>query len=397
MGSGKTSAAINYINDHRDDNKFIYITPYLEEVERIKTLCHFVEPINYTQNTPKRVSLIDSLNRGLNIVTTHSMFHLFDDEIIDLCKAQGYILIMDEVTDVVEPYQMQRKDLHILLDNFVEADENGILHWTGTEVTEKFADEKRLCDLGCLAVYADTAVVWLFPVKIFEAFEESFILTYMFSAQTQRYYYDYYGLEYEYIYVKGDSLDSYQFSGEPVSYVGKYDYKKLINIIEDEKMNMIGEGEGALSKTWYIRNQDNVLMKKVKNNLYNFFNNKPVLLQDGEYVTSNSGANLWTTFSDYQDKLSGKGYAKGFIALNLRATNQYRDRSVVAYTVNRYFNPVVKHFFTTKNIDVDEEGYAVSEMVQFIWRSAIRDGKPISLYIPSRRMRKLLEKWIEQN
>lgn len=43
-----------------------------------------------------------------------------------------------------------------------------------------------------------------------------------------------------------------------------------------------------------------------------------------------------------------------------------------------------------------EEQFALSEMIQFIWRSAIRDNKPIKLYIPSVRMRNLLEKWIEE-
>lgn len=33
-------------------------------------------------------------------------------------------------------------------------------------------------------------------------------------------------------------------------------------------------------------------------------------------------------------------------------------------------------------------------MVQFIWRSRIREGKEISLYIPSKRMRELLKEWL---
>ena len=36
-------------------------------------------------------------------------------------------------------------------------------------------------------------------------------------------------------------------------------------------------------------------------------------------------------------------------------------------------------------------------MLQFIWRSAIRDGKEIWIYIPSIRMRTLLKKWIKEN
>ena len=73
------------------------------------------------------------------------------------------------------------------------------------------------------------------------------------------------------------------------------------------------------------------------------------------------------------------------------------DRNCVAYLVNKYWNPFVKSFFTSKGIAVDEDAYALSEMLQFIWRSAIRDGKPINWYVPSSRMRHLLEKWIEEN
>ena len=39
--------------------------------------------------------------------------------------------------------------------------------------------------------------------------------------------------------------------------------------------------------------------------------------------------------------------------------------------------------------------FALQEMLQWIWRSAIRDGKPIDLYIPSERMRSLLVEWLD--
>lgn len=50
----------------------------------------------------------------------------------------------------------------------------------------------------------------------------------------------------------------------------------------------------------------------IKNNLYNFFINK----QKCNYENR-----MWTTFLDYKGLLKGKGYSKGFIAYNLRATN----------------------------------------------------------------------------
>ena len=38
-GQGKTLSAINYINNSNDDERFLYITPFLTEVERIKREC----------------------------------------------------------------------------------------------------------------------------------------------------------------------------------------------------------------------------------------------------------------------------------------------------------------------------------------------------------------------
>ena len=128
-------------------------------------------------------------------------------------------------------------------------------------------------------------------------------------------------------------------------------------------------------------------MKQLKNNTINFFNNK---------LKSKSSNNIWTTFKDFKLILSGKGYTKGFVSSNMRATNEYMNCTAVAYLVNKYFNPYIKRFFTSHNIEVYEDQYAVSEMVQFIWRSAIRQGRSINVYIPSKRMRNLLKKWINE-
>ena len=129
-------------------------------------------------------------------------------------------------------------------------------------------------------------------------------------------------------------------------------------------------------------------MQVLKNNISNFFRH---------IRCDNSSDNIWTTFKDYKSLLKGKGYTRGYLPLNSRATNEYKKRTSVVYPVNRYLNPFVKNFFLTNNIDIDEDGYALSEMLQFIWRSAIRDGNEIWIYLPSVRMRGLLEQWISEN
>lgn len=386
MGAGKTSAGINFINDSDDDVKFLYITPYLTEVKRIINSCptkNFKQPESYGS---KLVGIKSLFEKGNNIVSTHALFRLFDEEIIDLAYTNNYVLIMDEVADVIEPLDISKDDLDTITEKYAKVGEGNLLEWYAVDYQGEFEKYKRLCDLKCLAMYGDTAMLWLFPISTFKAFREIYILTYMFDAQTQKYYYDYYGIEYQYLYVKGNQVNNYEFTSEEIEYEIP-DYSQLIHILYNEKLNRIGDRETALSKSWYERNKNNQLMETLKNSTGNFFKN---------YTKTKSGENLWTTFKDYRHLISGKGYAKGFLSSNVRATNEYKDRVAVAYLINKYFNPCVKNFFIDNGVEVDDDAFAVSEMLQFIWRSAIREGKEIWLYIPSSRMRELLIEWINK-
>lgn len=396
MGSGKSSAAINFMNQNKF-RRYLYITPFLSEVERIKESCpdlNFVEP-GVDVRRSKLCDIKFLLSKGLNIVSTHALFHMFTKEIIDICRSKGYTLIMDEVAAVVDRYNVTADDMEIILNNYACVDkESNLLYWREDKSNYhgKYDDIKEKIDIQSLAMYSQNSknvVLWLMPIQSFNAFQEVYILTYMFKGQIQRYYYDFFKLPYDYLYVKGDSLEEYEFTKEAQYQKIKYDYKKLIHICDHNKLNRIGELKEDLSKAWFKRNKDNdVVLPQLKKNLFNFFHN---------IQKSPTRNNVWTTFKDYRKQLSGSGYAKGFLPSNSRATNAYKDRTCVAYCLNKYINTVVKNFFVSKGVQTDEDTYATSEMLQFIWRSAIREGKDIWVYIPSKRMRELLIKWTEEN
>lgn len=396
-GAGKTSAAINMIKNSTSDEKFLYITPYLTEVERIKTECknkHFVEP---KAIPTKLAGLKRLLTTGENIVSTHALFEHFDSEAIGYLQSYNYTLIMDEVADVVKPLDIAENDLTNLLANYVTVKQNGLLKWDkdnlGDYVTGRYLDYKQIIDLESAYMVGNTVILWLFPVSCFTAFKKIYLLTYMYYAQVQRYYYDSYNLKYNYLYVKGDNVNNYELTAEPQTYT-THNYKNLIHICDSEKLNGVGNGEWCLSKNWFLHldkdgntsaEDSNRKINLLKRNLYNYFYN---------IANTPSCLNLWTTFKEIQSKLKGKGYAKAFIPSNSRATNAYRGCVSLAYILNKYMKGDVKIFFTNRNIKVDEDGYAVSELLQWIFRSAVRDGKEIKLYIPSRRMRELLQAWL---
>ena len=90
-----------------------------------------------------------------------------------------------------------------------------------------------------------------------------------------------------------------------------------------------------------------------------------------------------------------------FVSCNAKATNDYYDRQVLAYLINRFYNPLIQDMFRDKyHIKLDGDRYALSEMIQWIWRSCIRrsdlpmEERKIDLFIPSKRMRNLLVRWL---
>jgi hypothetical protein len=102
MGYGKTSWAIQYMNDAPKNKKFIFIAPFLEEVTRIKlavTNRDFQEPDATKGNGRKREHLKILLDQGKDIVTTHELFKTLDKETPILLRLHDYTLIMDEMVD----------------------------------------------------------------------------------------------------------------------------------------------------------------------------------------------------------------------------------------------------------------------------------------------------------
>ncbi len=391
MGSGKTQSAITKMNEDTE-YKYIFITPFLTEVDRIKLDCadrHFISPVN--KGDGKLDNLHYLLGNKENIASTHALFRAYDDYTIELIKNGNYKLILDEVFGVVERIEIKNSDLKILFDSkCIEVNENtNKVKWLKKEYDGKFWEIKMIAETGNLILYKDVFLYWVFPVEVFHAFKEITILTYLFDSQIQKYYYDMNNIEYEKIYTKNISGYTYKFSNEYYEYPYIKKIKDKIHILEDEKLNMIGESETALSSSWYNREKDKKrkpLIRTLKNNLTNVFTNKYKVPL--EYK-------MWTTFKDHKELIGNKGYKTAFIACNLRAKNDFRDRTHLAYCINVYFNPHLKNYFLDHGVMVKEEEYALSELVQWIWRSAIRDGKEIWLYLPSSRMRNLLKNWMD--
>lgn len=405
MGSGKSSAAISYMNEH-PEQKYIYITPYLEEAVRIRESCpalDFKEPSDKIPEFEfrKYKHTIGLISAGKNITSTHNMFLRYSDDMIELIKEHNYTLIIDEAVEVLRPSTITKSDMQLLESaGWVTKDRGMIKVSPSFEYDNGFAKEivalargNRLVDmpnygLGALYYY------WIYSRDILDAFKDIFVLTYLFDSQTMKYYLDIVGLEYQKIGIRRDEHGGYHFN-DTVDYIPEYTktLSSKIHIFENDKLNAVGNHKTALSYTWYNKGKTHSDEREtLRKNVYNFFRN-----YNGDKPTSNR---LWATYKNGESFLRGKGFYYNNIAFNAKATNNYRDRNVLAYCVNIFMQPNEKQYLLANGANVLEDEYALSVMIQWIWRSAIRDGNEIWIYIPSKRMRTLLQKWIkdtEQN
>lgn len=388
MGSGKTTWAIEFMKSH-PNNKFLYVTPYLDECKRIikgtSPDRKFVEPIVKWPKLSKLINITELIANGLDIAASHELFKRFDDNLVNLLNVTGdkYILIIDEILDVVVPTKCTPLDVKTLLGHAITVDENGSCYWNEefNETAPYSINQYRYNDIRELAlsnnlVTANSYLLWRYNPQIFNLFDHVYVMTYLFDGGIMKGYFEYYNIQYEKMTIDNGNLIPYREQDTTV-------YRDLINIYIGRLNDPFNKT--ALSKNWFITKSNHELIIQLRQNMDNYFRH---------IVEAKTKTRMWSTYKDIRHKIETIRYQNNFIACNARATNDFADRYNLAYLVNININPGVIAYLSKRNIKVDQDLYSLAMMLQWIWRSRIRNNKPINLYLPSYRMRKILFEWM---
>lgn len=384
MGSGKTTWAINYMNAH-PDQKFVYITPFLTECTRIQERCpalHFRQP----EPEPTKQASLRRLIRGRqNIATTHSLLAGLNLDGVDqmILERENYTFILDEALEVVSPIDtLNMSDVDILFDQFLAPKSEGdiFLQWTQPDnVPSRYADIKDAIDAGTLASTKKRSLVWILPISLFKAMPNLIIMTFLFEASHLAQYFKVYNVDYELYHVERGELvrDLGSLSG------AKRRITSLLDIYEG-KYNRIGRDHYALSASDWRQNPTCGEAATAAARNY-FRTERRCLAADA----------LYSAF-----KIDGRnpvvhGYYSSFLPCNARATNEFGNRHNLAYLCNIFENPTVTFWFSKLGVNYSRDIAALSILLQWVWRSAIRNDEPVHLFLPSSRMRSILYEWLK--
>ena len=400
-GSGKTTWIFNEMRKHTD-RKWLFVSPYLdeagdgEEAGRIQKELPELSFKSPTDTPTKSRSFLRLAKAGENISCTHKLFTQFTPEVATVLQQQEYHLVIDETINLVDFYEdINSQDVIFLVraGMVILCESTGRLSWNNEEwpnYTGRDLKIKQLCELGCLWLYGENVLIQRIPPTAMKACNSVTILTYMFEASLMHSWMELNSLEWKYL--KPPEIKT---NAEIKSIV-----RNLLNIIEPSKtlldMQKTTQGlplHSAFSSGWYSRASEETL-STVKTSL-------EVSLKK----QMRKGLVFWTTFKDYKNQLTGIGYTRSrkvdgvlldpFISKNERASNQYKDFVCCIHTVNVYPHVSLVNHLNTFGVSVDQDLYALSELIQFVFRGCIRQHQEMDVLVVSDRMRSLLCDWLK--
>lgn len=421
MGSGKTQGMFKYIREY-PNKKYLYISPLLSEVgdgnknmdgriQQALPELNFIAPRN--KGRGKANTLKNLIREGKNVASTHSLFKQFDIELVDLLLEQDYVLIIDEAVDCIKKYTGVKKgDIKILSDSkAIDVDpRTGRVSWLGDglEDDHKYTEVRELSRLGNLFKYGEKFLIWEYSDRLLKGLSEVYIMTYMFRGSVM---YSWLTInEVPWCYADNAKFDL------KCSKAIKESIKDNIEFIYSPKLKRLRKDPSFTPRTfsWNKYNQASYTELKEIKKVF-----ESVVKRCG----AKTGDVFWTTYKGVERKdedegndyiknvISGNGFSRAksieddegnvvkkiepFLAYNTKATNDYQDYWLVLYGVNLNKKPEELNYIKDRcDIEFDNDTYALSEMVQFVWRSRIRKGEPIKLFILSERMEKLFKEWL---
>ena len=414
MGSNKTNRVLDWI-DSNPNERYLYISPLLSEVDNTSRLATNLKHVSFEFPTTedsdtKSDDLLAKLEIGANISCTHSLYLGMSEKHLDLIEKYGYIVIIDEEVGVIDAFKKYSTDdlAYLSANGDIEiSDEDGMISWVGAELGKK-AKYKQFYNLcKAKAVYAtkrsDTMLVTQMPVELFTRAKRVIIMTYMFKGNVLD------------NFLKLKKVDVIPFTDVLPTIIDKHRIRNLIDLKPlDRKLLKLGMSVYAYSKmdkkgfdliSNYIRSTGLSVGAKAKDTMYTFPKDvSPVEMKSGKRVAPRGFLTYKTDMVDEDGNilLDTKGKPKTqdnfcWLHSGCRATNKYSYKWYLAHCYDRHPNLSVETYLYEYGSPIDKNVFALSEMLQWIWRSRIRNGEPIVLAIPNMRMHNLFLDWLNED
>jgi hypothetical protein len=437
MGSGKTTGIHKLLGQSFDNGKrgnILYISPLLSEVGGDELLEYQVTPnliegvdydiypnagdgidvycergrvqkmlpqldFKYLRTDlygSKKAHFISLIKQGKNISATHAIFKLLTVADLKDIKEANYTVIIDEVVSVIEDVKISQVT-RTLLDNAKLIDIDPlfkIVSWEGNKTFNnrdyQHNDGQAIKNFAqkCLntEVYIvnNTAFISFFPYPVLEAFNKVILMTYLFDGSLMSKWLEIHGA-----YIINQTHHINWLKSE--SFIKQ---KIKVSIDLYTPTNEIGF---SLSQSAYLKHTN-----KNRQDLMKALERYADVARKGNEPIKNE-EHIVTCPKTFWDKNNKKNIMPTrlskaqWLSSTTKATNQYSHYKSVIYALSKHKNPYYESLLRYWGTSLDNDLFAVAEMLQLIWRGCIRNDERMKLFIVCPKMRKLFTDWLNSS
>lgn len=392
-GYGKTT---DIIASFEKDRKYLVVVPFLDEVERVMgdSKVPFHQPLTDGDHKTKREHLEALLISGENIATTHALYA----DVAMMARQgllDGYDIIIDEVLDVCAHVDgvKEKSFKQFYLDcGYAEVMDDGKVipteKWRveAEEVDDTLKDNLfRLANAGMLYRVDGSFFMWALPTELLEAGLSFTVYTFMAEGSMFLAYLDRLGISYIHD-VDPEADEAFRLATKELIDIRDIPSLKKVNLTFNgqQKGGLIGRKVSSALRDvrrYWLKDVplDEVLITCAKQNWF----------QNGKGI------------DDVKSPRPGPFAVKArlfdgaiWIANTTRGTNKFIDKSHLIYLYDQHMNPFINRWLGLGENGVEKDSYALTELIQWVYRSRVRRGEPVTLYLPSVRMRRILEDYL---
>ena len=399
-GLGKTNTLLSILKE-KSDLKVLVVVQTLSESDRIVSSLpegRIYAPKKQGPNYSSKGEQLEQLiHQGVSIVITHSLYDKAGQIAID-GGFGGYQVIIDEVPTTVSVIKssldaVSFKEFYVDTGYF-SIEKDGLVLAT-PEGAEEELRLKNALDVSLIKkiksrmIYYDGIknFIEVIPTALFTHTKKLTVLTFLSEGALFLRFLIKCGIQYEVI--KSTNANK-KF---------KHLAAKNLSIKSIKAVNDIGLGY-AKQTTYPIKSKEvktiRTALKNLKQRtLINVELEKVIITcaKKNWYKKTKGGYDLTKPGIFSTDSRMFKG--ANWIPNTTRGTNNYSHCSHAIYLYDQNVNPILLNWLNANN-DQFKSDFALTEMVQWIWRTGIRNGEPVDVYMPSSKMRKIIGDWAKE-
>ena len=222
--------------------------------------------------------------------------------------------------------------------------------------------------------------VWAMPRKLLNAGKSATIMTYKAEGSLLVSYLDMLSLPH---IIEKDKYKEEAFRKKAVQLIDLQDIPSI------SKLNLSYSGQQAGMKNKSYASKFSGGLKNLRGRQLQGLDLSNVLLtcKKSAWETESGKAGVFARGSKMFENTN-------WIANTTRGTNDYIHCSHLIYLYDKHLNKFVARWLNDESRRFDN-AHALTELIQWVWRSRIRIGEPITLYLPAPRMRGILIDWLE--